>query len=260
MQKKREFSESFHHLIYDRLCISTMIVQRNPILIMTNIEWSAPLIRIEPHLDDRRNTSCVFGWSDFPCQGEDLTIQQDISQCHDQTTAEPSLLSDYIPRTQKPLSKLPIVHPPSPTTCCCTLEEEEEEDEEEEILPPNEDADGVVHLPTAVPLPTERRVRFAPLARVRTHTVVLGHHPCCAGGMALQLGWESVGTRYVPLRSSPPQSRNLNDFRLSYAQRRDRLQQLTGLTGSQLLQQEYMLVCCSGYSTVQRDTCIYNDV
>lgn len=178
----------------------------------------------------------------------------------DETIASSSsLLKEYIPRTPPPslpTLKQPMASPPSPTSCCTI--EEEAEGEEEEIFP----SKFQVEMPLSTTR-TERRVRFAPLMRVRTHTLVLGDHPLCTGGMALQLGWESSGTQYVPLKSSPPQKRNLNAFRLSYAQRRDRLQHLTGLTGSQLLHEEYLLVCCGGASATRQqhaDTCIYDDV
>jgi hypothetical protein len=237
-----------------------MIVQYNPdpILIMTpNIEWSPePLIRIDPLImDERRNTYCnngTFGWSDFPCQGDDL-LPSSASRIEESTSSS-SLLSDYIPRTP-PLSlprlKQPIAPPPSPTSCC-TIEEEKK------IFP----STCKVEMPLSTSeRPQERRVRFAPLTRVRTHTLVLGDHPLCSGGMALQLGWESSGTQYVPLRSQQYPKRNLNAFRLTYQQRRDRLQQLTGRTGSQLLHEEYLLVCCGGASaTQQQDNCIYDEV
>jgi hypothetical protein len=141
-----------------------------------------------------------------------------------------------------------------------------------------------------------RVVHFAPLTRVRVHTVVLGDHPLCAGGMALQLGWAFAPTIYVPLRpivavatttwnhhgwshdhlipssSSSLQplpnggrhrhrrhcgsgrGRTMAELRLSYAQRRERLQELTGMAGCQLLQEEYLLVCCRSNSSSDSST------
>ena len=225
----------------------TMIVSRNtdPILIMTpNVEWSPEsLIRIEPLVrrsPSSYSTNVTFGWSDFPCQGEVPIYEKDIVLSDQATTvSSSSLLSDYIP---PPLYKQPLVSPPSPTSCC-TIEEEEEEEE----MPPSKfPSDLPISSSTAASTiaASTRRVRFAPLARVRTHTLVLGDHPLCTGGMALQLGWESAGTQYQPLRNRP--SPHLTQFRLSYAERRHRLQQLTGMTGSQLLHEEYLLVCCGG--------------
>jgi hypothetical protein len=224
----------------------------DPILIMTpNMEWTP----------DCRNTSrsnVTFGWSDFPCQGDDLfpSSASFVDEAATSSSSSSSLLSDSIPRTPPPSVptwKQSIAPPPSPTSCCTILEGAEEE---EEILP------SKVEMPITERPAERRRVRFAPVTRVRTHTLVLGDHPLCTGGMALQLGWASSGTQYVPLRSHPcPKKRNLNSFRLSYQQRRDRLQRLTGLSGSQLLHEEYLLVCCGGVAAMQQqDACIYDEV
>ena len=160
-------------------------------------------------------------------------------------------LRDYIPRASPPLS---------PTSCC-------------DVLSIQEDSVGAIPLSSSLSSLSinikkmKKRASFAPLVQVRTHTIVLGDHPLCAGGMALQLGWESSKTQYVPLNTSRSKGsscswtmrsaanniatkRLLSQLRLNYHQRRQRLMELTGYTSAQLLHQEYLLVCCAN-STYQ---------
>ncbi len=222
-------------------------------------ESSYPTIPIKlPLTDDSED----YGWSNFPCYSDDnidditsllplassilsrqvipaypspATVYQDNEP--DVVTSKSTLYSlrDYIPRA------LP---PPSPTSCCDVVE----------ITPS-----------TISPSKIRKRVSFAALVRVRTHTIVLGDHPMCSGGMALQLGWESSKTQYVPLtscgghswttRRSSTNRKSLAQFRLNYQQRRQRLMELTGYSSCQLLHQEYLLVCCGTYSG---ETCYNN--
>ena len=37
---------------------------------------------------------------------------------------------------------------------------------------------------------SKRSVRFAPSPMIRTYSLVLGDHPCCDDGLAIELGWE----------------------------------------------------------------------
>lgn len=104
----------------------------------------------------------------------------------------------------------------------------------------------------------KKSVSFASALQVRTYNVILGDHPCCVGGMALQCDWQHDGIHgptLVDLDIHEEQRRQqrgeksprqlTKELRLSYGQRRQRLQQVTGLSGAQLLQLEYELVCCS---------------
>lgn len=93
---------------------------------------------------------------------------------------------------------------------------------------------------------TRKEVRFSNVLRIRTLEVTLGDHPCCVGGMALTCDWTTadqdecidldVYERYAPKRS-------IRELRLSYHERRCRLQASTGLSPAQLLQLEYAMVC-----------------
>ena len=94
----------------------------------------------------------------------------------------------------------------------------------------------------------QRKVRFSPVLSIRTLDVTLGDHPCCVGGMALTCGWThteedecidlDVYERYAPKRS-------MHELRLSYHERRCRLQAAMDLSPAQLLQLEYEMVCAA---------------
>jgi hypothetical protein len=229
-----------------------------------------------------------FGWSDLPCQGDDFymsinhtstTIGVQHSQCTSNSnkvvdTDTNSPTSSSVTVSVSPMYELrdyiPHLPPPSPTSCCCddislvssevsipsydtissssssVCSTDEEEDTNKTINTVTKEENS-----TGMQQHRKKHVSFAPLARVRVHTIVLGDHPMCTGGMALQLGWESSSTQYIPLRQNHQKDNvhihrrtAMNQLRLSYSQRRQRLQELTGLTTWQLLQQEYLLMCC----------------
>jgi hypothetical protein len=168
-------------------------------------------------------------------------------------------LQDYIPRATPPSS---------PTSCCDVLSIQDTVNIDE--IPQSSSLLSLVintnNNHNNPSLKQRKRVSFTPLVKVRTHTIVLGDHPMCSGGMALQLGWESSSTQYVPLlpsnvstatnswtnmirsttsqQSTTTTKRNLSQLRLNYQQRRQRLMELTGYTSAQLLHEEYLLVCC----------------
>ena len=174
-----------------------------------------------------RDAACAttsFGWSDFPCQGDDLMEEQQLQLC------------DFVPP------------PPSIRKFSCCREDVKMG------LPPSprssiqHDLDAACQsLPVVRKASHDRRVSFSPVMQVRTHNVILGDHPCCSGGMALQCGWESAETELInlDLHERYTIKRSMAQLRLSYAKRRERLQEVTGLSGSQLLQEEYKLVCCT---------------
>lgn len=92
----------------------------------------------------------------------------------------------------------------------------------------------------------QRKVRFSSVLSIRTFDVTLGEHPCCVGGMALTCGWThaeddecidlDVYERFAPKRS-------MHELRLSYQERRRRLEAATGLSPAELLQLEYEMMC-----------------
>ena len=102
---------------------------------------------------------------------------------------------------------------------------------------------------TQIPRSTKsnkKRVSFSSILEIRTHSVVLGDHPSCLGGMALECGWNRCeDPEIIDLKTFENAStkRRGSALRLNYSQRVERLQESTGLNGSQLLQMEYERVC-----------------
>jgi hypothetical protein len=92
---------------------------------------------------------------------------------------------------------------------------------------------------------SSKHVRFSSTIQIRTHAVALGDHPLCSGGMALTSDWtlarddETVDLEEYETSS---RKRRQGELRLSFAQRRDCLQDALGLSASELLQKEYELV------------------
>ena len=68
-------------------------------------------------------------------------------------------------------------------------------------------------------------------------------HPCCEDGMALQCGWSYNKSEMVDLEAHEQQSqhRRMDELYLDFLARRNRLQQVTGMTASQLLETELKL-------------------
>ena len=81
-----------------------------------------------------------------------------------------------------------------------------------------------------------RKVNFQERIEVRTHTIVLGDHPCCHGDLPIELGWEynqSSGvlnsTSFDYTRRRRPGAR-----RRSYLERKDLLKRLAGMTDDEI--------------------------
>ena len=208
--------------------------------------------------------SCALSSSKTATINQPNIVEDENDDCDDLSYCSKSpiySLQDYIPRA------LPSP-PPSPTSCCDVLSMDDTTIIDQ--ISPSNPLSSTGNIPTHHQK-MKQRVSFAPLVRVRTHTIVLGDHPLCSGGMAMQLGWESSKTQYVPLHSASlsrrddnnassswtmlrsthyhQTKRSLSQLRLNYQQRRQRLMELTGYTSCQLLHQEYLLVCCRDSTT-----------
>lgn len=111
--------------------------------------------------------------------------------------------------------------------------------------PPKAIDESVARDRAEIPARHEHRVSFDTAIQVRTHDLELGDHPCCLGGMALQCGWAYSEDTIVDLNTheSHALKRRGNELRLSFRQRRKRLQEVTGLNGAELLRLEYRLLC-----------------
>ncbi|GKY94698.1 hypothetical protein MPSEU_000435300 [Mayamaea pseudoterrestris] len=112
----------------------------------------------------------------------------------------------------------------------------------------NNDAAALVTNPSTAPIvkndcSTRRRVRFSSFIQIRSHNIVLGDHPSCAGGLAIGLDWTySDETADFERFEQSSRKRKASQLRLSYTQRRERLMEATGCSGTSLLQQEYAMM------------------
>lgn len=85
-----------------------------------------------------------------------------------------------------------------------------------------------------------QRIRFAEHVQVRTHETILGYHPACTDGLALQCGWAYAETEYTPLspcsHKLSHKKKSVREMRLDQMTRRQRLREVTGMSNLQLLQ------------------------
>lgn len=196
-----------------------------------------------------------FDWSDFPIVGRDSCFNDSHHPYSYSTT------SYSYPYETTPFSSSSIVDPAisdessqSPSTTS------EPTNARSEAAAPSQPVVPTT-LPSAAVLPAaptasdssnsalqgrRRRssnpaVTFSPFVQVQTVSLALGDHPCCTGGMALSCDWPVLHTAMIDLDSYEKQSlkRRQGSLRLSYVQRRHRLVECTGLSPSELLQQEY---------------------
>lgn len=215
-----------------------------------------------------------YGWADFPCQGDDpmQCIVGSSAGKNPFSVSSPSSSSCTLGTT---MSLAAIDHegemsyhagkrhfPPSPRSACSIHVFDTMPTDVETTANNNKGREM-----------KEKQVSFSPWIAVRTHSIVLGDHPCCTSGMALTCGWESADA-WVPITpnnhyqlprtdsdddddtdvfccqpynnattTNHRRRRRMMELHLSYAVRRERLQEVTGLTGSQLLWEEYRLAC-----------------
>lgn len=177
-----------------------------------------------------------YDWSDFPIvyQGtEDMPV--------------PSA----VPGSESPqlfFSSPQSVSKPSPFAVVPTMHWEIEDDADDTISFSISSDDETVSDTQEAEAPVNRRadresvVKFSPFMEIRTHPVVLGDHPCCSRGLALELGWEHQEEEVVDFdlyeSSRQCQRRRNSDLRLSYWQRRNLLEASTGLSEQELVLQE----------------------
>lgn len=94
------------------------------------------------------------------------------------------------------------------------------------------------------------KVRFSPTLEVRTHSIVLGDHPFCEDGLAIELGWDYVDSRdlcyqrpksaarwrkFLPNYPNPPAVRSSSPPRqLSSLERKHRLLEVGGCSETEI--------------------------
>jgi hypothetical protein len=87
-----------------------------------------------------------------------------------------------------------------------------------------------------------KRVKFSDVLTIRSHDLTLGDHPCCAGGLALDLDWtyqDHVASFARTEQAS--RKRRPSQLRVPYSERCRRLLEATGCSGSELLLREYYM-------------------
>lgn len=169
-----------------------------------------------------------FSWSDFPILGQGSTRIPALVEIEDSWSDTSSDDSSNTSSSSDDSASLVGRH--SSASISSLVEEEED----------------VAAVASRKPATPRHQVRFGNALRIRTYDVTLGDHPCCMGGMALTCDWTyspedecidlDVYERYAPKRS-------MAELRLSYQERRERLQATTGLSPAQLLQVEYAMMC-----------------
>jgi hypothetical protein len=189
----------------------------------------------------------AIGWSDIPCQGDDLLHHPD-AELSSRILPLPYVAQDRALLLEASLSSSSYNGTTSPPRMTHSPRSSIVEDLA--LLADETSASGKSGK--------KKRVSFSPVLQIRTHNVILSDHPCCVGGMALQLGWDSTeDDELVDLdthEEAHSPKRRMHQMHLSYSSRRARLQQLSGLSGAELLQEEYSLRCSSEDSAPSDDT------
>jgi len=200
-------------------------------------------------------SAAAFYWSDFPIIGDSTYLPSSTSM-----GSYPAPLHDFsVPSSSSSdgegsLPRAASTDAESSSSCSCPagLEAGINNTEKEAVSSRNDGKDKKKDK--------KKSVAFSPIVEVRSHPVVLGDHPCCSNGMALTCGWdcESVEVYDLDVREehfSLPSSagggerrqrtrrRTVEELRLTYAERRNRLCESLGLTGPELLQREFELIC-----------------
>lgn len=188
---------------------------------------AAVVVSITSPVLDTTSVPKIFSWSDMPCQGEDLMSTSSSSSSFESL--------DY------------------------SDDSSQEDDDEQDVppAPPLDDAAitgsprsciqhdlNVYDAAAKSRSAALRRVSFEPVLHVRTYDVILGDHPCCVGGMALECAWEHAEDEELvdlELAEGHSAKRRMGQLQLNYSQRRQRLQATTGLTSCQLLQEEFKI-------------------
>jgi hypothetical protein len=152
--------------------------------------------------------SLSFDWSDFP------VIQQ-----HDVNVHFPS----YPPvdaEVQKPIAIKPS-HP-------------EDESSTADLFSCTSDSD---FSSTSSTKSSSKRVSFSISLQIRTHSIVLGDHPCCRS-LPLELGWEYDDTELVNMEIHEQHKPCYNTCRRrSYMERKNLLKRVSGMTDGEIRDQ-----------------------
>lgn len=88
------------------------------------------------------------------------------------------------------------------------------------------------------PPPLPRRVTFQTHAHIREYKIVIGDHPCCQDSLPLSLDWSYEELDAIMIHQTGRLGKYSPPKRLTYLERKIRLQQVGGLSEETLCQQE----------------------
>jgi hypothetical protein len=150
------------------------------------------------------NDMISFDWSDFPVVSEQLHGHHHFNLC-------PSYESKQQERREEEATKTTLFPKMSPQSesesqsysCSAALKDDQ----------------------------SRRKVSFASTLQVRTHSIVLGDHPCCRE-LPLQLGWDYDETELINLdiREEFKSPYTPKASRLSFLERKNLLKRVSGMT------------------------------
>lgn len=180
------------------------------------------------------HSAMSFDWSDFPVvhqYNEDMPVPSSKPCCDSAQV--------YYASQPQQFSSSPCSRASPMSTSTWELDSEDGDDTVSFSVSDDETVDDAqVETPRA---DRQSVVRFSEVMEIRSYPVVLGDHPCCSG-LALELGWEHQDLEVVDFdvyeNSRQYQRRTLRELRFSYRERRNLLEQSTGLSEEELLLQE----------------------
>lgn len=175
----------------------------------------------QPEYNHSSMHSTTFGWSDMPYQGEHGSYESssDIPMV---TNNNPlSTMMTLLPESFFRMSSSSTNHSRTSSTSNKWFQSPQQHDHTLNNY-------NTLNNSTRK---RQRRIRFAEHVQIRTHETILGYHPTCTDGLALQCGWAYAETEYAPLHKHSPPLQKLDQMA-----RRQRLREVTGMSHLQLLQ------------------------
>ena len=233
-------------LVPKKMISSTMLASPplHCLLTVNSESRSMSPLRVSSCASDAKVVFSSFGWSDLPCQG-DYLMEASLASSVSAYTSTPSTRASSPPPSvpDKDEDDSTFTPPPSPTS----------------TIPTDLSAYCASHKEKSRFSQRQRptKVRFADALEVRTYELIIGDHPCCRGGMALQCGWAYGESEMVDMQvhESISRHRRMKELHVGFCARRKRLIEVTGMSGSELLQMEYDL-CCRGTGAVSEPSMI----
>lgn len=138
----------------------------------------------------------------------------------------------------------------SSSSSCCQPQTQQQQEQQPELMSACSSDSDMMSTSSSVSVssvmsnkPARRNVSFAPTKHVRTHSLVLGDHPCCAQ-LALELGWDHEDGFECMMMEQQEQSsssstsssrrRRQEPRRRSYFERKALLKEVGGMTEEEI--------------------------